>query len=393
MPNSVNSPMITVIGLGFVGEPLLRSIHNAGFNVSGVDISIPKIEKLSNDSSLSGVTFSDSLKDFSKSDVFIIALPTPVDDDGIPDLSIILNTASAIGDFISPDQMVIIESTYAPKTTRDEILPRLTKNLGGQELHLVYSPERINPGDDKWHVDNTPKLVAAEPKVAQERINSIYSKVFSQLIFVESFEIAETAKLLENIYRFVNINFINEFQQNCEAMGIDASKVIEAASSKPFGFQKFLPSLGIGGHCIPVAPLHFSDRLKKDGIENGFIKHGVEINHLHSSKVISKLENFLGKLSNLTFLVVGVTYKPGVPDIRHSSALNFIEQLRALGCQVYWHDPLVPLINDEKSSPLSTPSDIALICVDQPSTLVNELVASQKKVIDISRGLDIRQLK
>jgi len=384
---------VTVIGLGFVGFPLLKELNNAGHESVGIDISKEKIDSLTSQQELGDIAFATNLDVAKNSDVFVLALPTPIDSQNTPDLTSLSETCDFLGDFLQEHQLVIVESTYSVGTTRNLLLPLLGKKIGTQSVKLVYSPERINPGDPVWNLKNTPKLVAAEDDFSKLKMQEVYGEVFNELVFVESYEIAESAKLLENIYRYININFINEFQQNCEALGLDSSKVIAAASTKPFGFQAFLPSLGIGGHCIPIAPHHFMDSLNKHRVSNGFIDYGNEINQGHLFQVIEKIERDYLNLTGKRILVAGVTYKPGVPDTRESPAVGLINHLRERGVQVSWYDPLVSSLNGENRAPITTEADLALICVEQPDYVVAEISANFDMVLDISSGLDIRRLK
>lgn len=384
---------VAVVGVGFVGEPLLEALHLKGHEVMGIETQSQRIDYLISKSTLRGVKFSRELSSTENIDAFILALPTPLDAGNVPDLSALIEVCTLIGSMLSENQIVIVESTYAVGTTRNLLLPLLGKRIGISRVKLAYSPERINPGDLLWNFGNTAKLVAAESEQTKSSLIELYGNVFSNLVFVDSFEIAEAAKLLENIYRFININFINEFQQNCEALGLDSSKVISAASTKPFGFQAFLPSLGIGGHCIPIAPHHFMESLRMHGVSNGFIDYGNEINQRHLFQVIEKIERDYLNLTGKRILVAGVTYKPGVPDTRESPAVVLINHLRERGVQVSWYDPLVSSLNGENRAPITTEADLALICVEQPDHVVAEISANFDMVLDISSGLDIRRLK
>lgn len=384
---------ITVIGLGFVGYPLLKTLHKAGHTLVGIDISKEKIESFKSDPELNAIEFISRIELFSDADAFILALPTPLDEQNNPDLSAILSVCDKIGDVLNENQIVIIESTYPVRTTRNLILPKLGKNIGEKIVKLVYSPERINPGDPVWDLQNTPKLVAVEDEFSKRKIEELYGEVFQELVFVENYEIAEAAKLLENIYRYININFINEFQQNCDALGLEASKVIAAAGTKPFGFQSFLPSLGVGGHCIPIAPQHFISSLNENESSNGFINHGKKINQTHLMQVLKKIERDFIELNKKKVLVVGVTYKSGVADLRESPALRLIEILRKQENFVSWYDPLIEFFDSEKRVNLSEQSEVALICVNQSDQDLDKILQNNQIVLDISNGMEIRRLK
>ena len=383
---------VTVVGLGFVGKPLLEACVDAGYEVRGVDIDDHKLDEIVNSNLAAMVRVSNNLRDFTDSDVFVLALPTPIDPDRRSDLSQIRSICTLLATMLTETKLVVIESTYPPGTTRNIIIPLLKSDHKTNRVLVCYSPERLNPGDSDWNLSNTPKLYACEDPEAKKIAEEFYGKFIEQLIYVDNFEVAETAKLLENMYRYVNINFINEFQKNCESLGIDTLKVIEAASSKPFGFQKFLPSLGVGGHCIPIAPYHFLDTLKPVNTTNGFLEQGNLVNQSQASSVISKVEKHFS-LKDKNVLVVGITYKAGVPDVRESPVLGIIENLKLRGSKVKWFDFWVQECNGEKSVNLDDIYDFVLICVKQPDFIITEVVRKNDVVIDISNGLNFRRLK
>lgn len=383
---------VTVIGLGFVGKPLVEHCLQADYEVTGVDISRERIEELEKSEIGRKVKFSDNIDVFNDSDIYILALPTPIDAEGRSNLEAIHTTCRRLASFISTDQVVIIESTYPPGTTRNSVIPALKAGHKDKKIQICYSPERINPGDNQWNLANTPKLFSCIDNETRQKVQSFYGNFVNELIYVESFEVAETAKLLENMYRFVNINFINEFQRNCELMGINSLEVIEAASSKPFGFQKFLPSLGVGGHCIPIAPFHFLDTLKTLHSTNSFLEQGNYINQSQASSVITKIEKYF-PLRNKNVLIVGITYKFGVPDVRESPVIAVINDVKSRGANVKWFDTLVKEFNGEENGELDSAYDLVLICVKQPDPVISEVVRKNGIVIDISNGLEFRRLK
>ncbi len=386
---------VSVVGLGFVGRPIVEACLSSEFEVIGIDINPEKLETSLRDFQNLKFKATSNLEEVSHSQIIILALPTPINPDGSSDLSALEQVSSNISSFVDENTLIIIESTYAPYTTRNVIAPLLCakSGLNFENLLLAYSPERINPGDKYWNLRNTPKLLAGLNEKSLDMAKNFYSKFIDSLVMVDSLEIAETAKLLENIYRFVNISLVNEFQRNCEALGIEASKVIEAASSKPFGFQAFFPGIGIGGHCIPIAPIHFKGTLASHGASNGFIEYGIEINRQQILFIIEKIEREFFKLDDKRILVVGVTYKPAIPDIRESISIILINHLRKRGINVSWYDSLIDHFNGECNNSLEKGTDLALICIEQPNLILSNILEKCDTVLDISAGLEIKRLK
>jgi UDP-N-acetyl-D-glucosamine dehydrogenase len=267
------------------------------------------------------------------------------------------------GKNLKPGMLVIVESTISPGTTRQLLLPILikTSGLSEKEFHLAYSPERIDPLNKEWNIKNTPKLVAGLTDQAAKLAQEFYAKFIHQVVICPTLEVAETAKLLENSYRLVNISFINEVSIFCQKIGVDINEVVKAAATKPYGFMPFYPSVGVGGHCIPVDPIYLSYAAKSAGAASRFIDLADEINLSMPAYFTERAKQIIGELKEKKILVVGVSYKPNVADIRESPVISLVEQLRKSGAEVFWHDELVKSWNGQESTPISSDFDLAII--------------------------------
>jgi len=369
---------ITVVGQGYVGLPLAITAAESGFTVFGLDDNEQKISKLKN-----GESFIEDLSDqviqknidslryipttdeevIAKSQVVLICVPTPLSSDHKPDLSALIGATTTVGKNLKSGSLVIVESTIEPGTCRNILLPILLGEsglkLGGFEV--AYSPERIDPTNKEWGISNTPKLVAGLTDDAANRAGEFYKKFIEAITICSSLEIAETAKLLENSFRLVNISFINEIAIFCQKIGIDIDEVISAASTKPYGFMPFYPSVGVGGHCIPVDPIYLANAAKAVGAPSRFIELADKINQEMPGYFVGRAEEKLGGLKNKSVLVVGVSYKPNVSDTRESPVETLIVGLKQKGVQVSWHDDLVKEWNGEKSVALTDKYDLAIL--------------------------------
>jgi UDP-N-acetyl-D-glucosamine dehydrogenase len=368
---------IAVIGQGYVGLPLAIAISEAGIKVIGVDTNLALVNKLNSANSVIEDITSDILKkvlisgiylatnkysDIQNSSIIIICVPTPILS-GKPDLSFLLDSVRSVAKFLTEGTMIIIESTVEPETTRNIIVPILEteSRLEKSKFLVAFSPERIDPTNKKWNVKNTPKLVAGLTIAARDKAVEFYSQFISTVIPCESLEVAETAKLLENSFRLVNISFINELSIFCQKLGIDVNDVIKAATTKPYGFMPFYPSIGVGGHCIPVDPLYLANKARNIGAPTRFIDLADQINKEMPGYFVGRAEEKLGKLKGNKVLVIGVSYKPNVADVRESPVEALITGLKQKGAQVSWHDDLVKEWNGEKSVTLSSDFDLAII--------------------------------
>jgi len=357
------SAVVGVIGLGYVGLPLLHAFHAAGFRVLGFDVDPKKIQALRRGENylkhlgpemvkemLSAGRF-DVTDDFSRlaePDAIISCVPTPLGTHLEPDLSYVEKTAQDIAKTLRKGQLVVLESTTYPRTTREIMLPKFeARGLKcGTDFFLAYSPEREDPGRKDFNTQTIPKLVGGIDPASTEVATALYRKAVKQVIPVSSAEVAESAKLLENIYRAVNIALVNEMKMVLTAMGIDVWEVINAASSKPFGYQPFYPGPGLGGHCIPIDPFYLTWKAREVGMPTRFIELAGEINRHMPDYVVRRLAlalNDRGKaLKGSKILVLGLAYKPDVDDVRESPSFELIEKLEQLGAHVDYHDPHVP---------------------------------------------------
>ena len=369
---------VVVIGQGYVGLPLAIYAARANYLVIGLDIDIQKIDKLNSGQSTTDDIKSTEVKsivqsknyrasnnflEVSNAEIVLICVPTPLDINNKPDLNLLRAATKSVGQNLSKETLVIIESTVAPGTTRDIIVPLLEKesNLSSNDFLIAFSPERIDPRNKTWNIKNTPKLVAGLTDDACNKAIDFYSKFIDKVTKCESIEIAETAKLLENSFRLVNISFINELSIFCQKLGIDVIDVIDAASTKPYGFMPFYPSIGVGGHCIPVDPIYLANKAREIGAPTRFIDLADQINREMPEYFVGRAEEKLGGLKGKKILVVGVSYKPNVSDVRETPAEALIVGLKKEGAQVYWHDDLVKEWNGEKTVALSNQYDLAIM--------------------------------
>jgi UDP-N-acetyl-D-glucosamine dehydrogenase len=369
---------ISVIGQGYVGLPLSISAANAGFEVTGIDINSEKISQINErkspveditDSEINLAIISGNYK--ASSDTYIhpyteiicICVPTPLGKNHQPDLEILKSASQNVGKNLKAGMLVIIESTIQPGTTRNVVVPILEKESGlsRDQFLVAYSPERIDPMNKKFTIKNTPKLVAGLTSEAAVRAKAFYSKFIDQVDICDSLEVAETAKLLENSFRLVNISFINELAMFCQKIGIDVNDVIKAASTKPYGFMPFYPSVGVGGHCIPVDPLYLAEAAREAGAPSRFIELADEINLGMPTYFVGRASEMLGGLKDKKVLVIGVAYKPNVADIRETPVEALISGLKKSGAVVRWHDDLVKSWNDESSVALGSGFDLAIL--------------------------------
>ena len=377
--NSQNklSTTISVIGLGYVGLPLAISAAQSGYAVYGIDIDQVKVDLIKSGKSpvedisdseiqnaISGkLKVGSEFSPISDSSIVIICVPTPLDVDRKPDLSLIDAAVKSFAKHLSMSTLVILESTVQPGTTRDYLVSLISKYsaLTPSDFNVAYSPERIDPANRKWNLKNTPKIVAGLNPIATKQTKDFYSKFVDNIVECESPEVAELAKLLENTFRYINISFINELSMFCRSFGVDVNQVIAAASTKPYGFMPFYPSIGVGGHCIPVDPLYLSDKARTIGVQSRFIDLADEINTQMPNYFLKVAKEKIGGLQGKKVLVIGVSYKPNVADVRETPVEALIFGLRKQGAHVFWHDDLVMEWNDEKSSPLDQGYDLAIL--------------------------------
>jgi UDP-N-acetyl-D-glucosamine dehydrogenase len=274
-----------------------------------------------------------------------------------------VNATTAVGKYLKKGSLVIIESTVATGTTREVLVPILIKESGlsSKDILVAFSPERIDPLNQEWNIVNTPKIVAGLTNEACELAFGFYSKFIEKVVRCDSLEVAETAKLLENAFRFINISFINEISVYCSKFGIEINDVIQAAATKPYGFLPFYPSIGIGGHCIPVDPVYLSKKAQEVGAPLKFIELAQRVNLELPDLFVKKAEKLLDGLNGKRILIIGVSYKSNIADTRESPVKPLLGKLRERNAKVFWHDDLVKEWNDEKSVPITSDYDLAII--------------------------------
>ncbi len=405
---------IGVIGLGYVGLPLVELFAGAGFTVVGFDIDPRKVEQLQAGQSYIGHIRSERIAalqhggrfaattDFDRlADVaaILICVPTPLGEYREPDLSAVVNTGRAIADRLQSGQLVVLESTTYPGTTRDVLRPVLESSglTAGRDFFLAYSPEREDPGRPEHSAGKIPKVVGGYDDLSTRLAIALYSAVVPQVVPVSSCEVAEACKILENTYRAVNIALVNELKLVYERMGINVWEVIEAAKTKPFGFQAFYPGPGLGGHCIPIDPFYLTWAARRFGVNTRFIELAGEINTSMPAHVVARVADALNErrkpLKGSRVLVLGAAYKKDVDDPRESPAFELLERLQAAGSVVSYHDPHIPTLPRMRHHEIQLDSvalspetlaeqDCVLICTDHSTYDWLWIVAHSSLVVD-----------
>jgi len=412
--------VIGVVGLGYVGMPLALAYAEKGFRVLGFDIDPKKIEALDRGkcyiSHLDAARVGQAMKskrlvattDFSrlgKADALIICVPTPLTPQRDPDMSYIVNTTKQIQASLRAGQLIVLESTTYPGTT-EELVRGMLEETGlrcGRDFYLAFSPEREDPGNAQFFTTNIPKIVGGVDQDSGDLAQALYDQVIHQTIRASNARTAEAAKLTENIFRAVNIALVNELKVVYERMGIDIWEVLDAASTKPFGFMRFNPGPGWGGHCIPLDPFYLSWKARACGVDTKFIELAGEINRRMPEYVVQRLQQALNErgksIKGSKLLILGLAYKKDIGDVRESPAYQIIPRLIDMGAQIAYHDPFVPAILPSrnwpkplalKSQPLTSKAiaswDAVLIITDHTS-VDYELIAKHAKLIIDSRGV------
>jgi UDP-N-acetyl-D-glucosamine dehydrogenase len=409
-----------VLGLGYVGLPLAVEMARAGFRVLGYDVSEEVVARLNDGVSHIGDVPSHALREIlnagrfeatveagrlGEADALIICVPTPLGKTRDPDVSYVVTATESVAATLRTGQLVILESTTYPGTTRELMLPVLqaTGLTAGDDFFLCFSPERVDPGNERWLIRNTPKVIGGITPRCLEHGVALYRSVMQTVVPVSSTETAELTKLLENTFRAVNIALVNELAQACDRLEVDVFEVIEAAATKPFGFMKFTPGPGIGGHCIPLDPHYLAWKMKTLNYRTRMIELAGEVNSEMPRYVVEKVRDALNDRGRAVrgshVLVLGVAYKRNVDDIRESPALDVIRMLEEKGATVSYHDPFVPefaeLDVERRSEPLTTELlqrvDCVLIATDHDGVDYRMLVGLPVPVVDTRnamRGLE-----
>nr|WP_146515165.1 nucleotide sugar dehydrogenase [Rubripirellula amarantea] len=407
---------MAVIGLGYVGLPLALAYARDGITTIGFDIDQAKTDAINAGRSyIKHIDAGDIAKqiksghfkattDFSRltqADAIILCVPTPLDHHFEPDLSYVISTIEAVIPHLKAGQTISLESTTYPGTTEEELVSRI-EAAGfkvGQDIFVVYSPEREDPGNPEYAATNIPKVVGGHTPACLEAGKSLYGSVFDQVVPVSSTQVAELTKLLENIYRSVNIGLVNELKVVADAMGIDIWEVIAAASTKPFGFKAFYPGPGLGGHCIPIDPFYLTWKAREFGVHTRFIELAGEINRKMPAHIVQRCSEALNRgkksVNGSKVLLIGLAYKPNVDDDRESPSYELMNRLTAMGANVAYHDPYVPVIRPsrEHSHWAGTPSvnwdqatissyDLVLISTWHACLNVNELGKWSQFIVD-----------
>src|SRR6478672_889009 len=396
---------VGIVGLGYVGLPLAVAFAEAGCEVVGVDTDPRRIERLRRSESdiedvpsaeLRGIadrfTASDDYRNLSRCEAVVICVPTPLANHREPDLSYLVDAATQLSRVLQEGRLVVLESTTYPGTTRERLLPILEESglAAGREFNLAYSPERIDPGRTDHTVRTTPKVVGGLPDECRRRATELYGLICDEVVEVSSPEVAELTKLLENIFRSVNIALVNELAQLCDRMDIDVWEVVDAAGTKPFGFMRFDPGPGMGGHCLPIDPFYLAFKAREYDFYTEFIELAGKVNENMPYFCIGKIARALNAnekaLKGSKVQILGVAYKSDIDDTRESPALKMIELLQEAGADVSYHDPFVPELPEQglTSAPLEPgASDCVVIVTAHSGIDYDDLVAQAPLVVDL----------
>jgi UDP-N-acetyl-D-glucosamine dehydrogenase len=401
---------IGIIGLGYVGLPLAVAFAENGDEVVGLDVDSRKVEALN-----AGTSYIEDVPDsvlaplgerlrattryadLAACEAVIICVPTPLTDSREPDLTYLIDSAEQLATVVQAGQLVVLESTTYPGTTRERLQPILEESglKVGTDLHLAFSPERIDPGRTDYTVRTTPKLVGGITPECTERARDLYARICDNVVVLSAPEAAELSKLLENIFRSVNIALVNELAQLCDRLGIDIWEVIDAASTKPFGFMRFEPGPGMGGHCLPVDPFYLAYKARQHDFYPEFIELAGKVNQAQPWFCVERIERALNQagkpVNGSRILILGVSYKAGIGDIRESPALKIIGRLQDLGGDVVYHDPFVPELRGHGLSSVDLDeglanADVAAIVTPHPEVDYEAIVATAPLVVDF-RGV------
>ncbi len=402
---------VAIVGAGYVGVPLARTFADAGTAVLLVDVDEARVAQLNAGESyiedvptdvlrplvesgrVAATTDYDALREV---DAILVALPTPLSRQREPDLRILVSAAEQIATRLRPGHLVVLESTTYPGTTREQVQPILERGSGlsaGKDFHLAFSPERVDPGREDWTTKTVTKVVGGIDEGSTEAAAALYASAIDTVHPVSSPEAAELTKLLENIFRSVNIALVNELAQLCDRMGIDVWEVVEAAATKPFGFMSFKPGPGLGGHCIPIDPFYLTWKAREFGFSTEFIELAGKVNEsmpYFCRSLVSQALNHARQrsLKGSKILVIGVAYKPGISDTRESPAVKLIGLLANAGADVHYHDPHVPSFSENGLSMSSVPLepgsyDCVVVVTNHPEIDYEQLIEDSVLLVDL----------
>jgi len=398
---------VVIVGQGYVGLPLAMAICAAGHEVIGFDLNTKIVTDLN--SGISHIEDTDSTvlsewissgkyrassapSDFAQSEIAIIAVPTPLDENRLPDVSYVESASKILGENLATGALIINESTSYPGTLRNVIVPEVERYSPSGITHLfAISPERVDPGNQKWKIKNTPRLYAGLTPDAAKKAADFYSTFCDTIMELSTPEAAEAAKLFENTFRQVNIALVNEFSLICHKLGINVHEVLDGAATKPYGFMKFSPGIGVGGHCIPVDPTFLSFAANKAGADAKFIDLANEVNFEMPKKIIEEISSRRNEsIEKKKILVVGISYKSNIADVRESPTLRLIQELRSKGNEVFWHDPIVKSWNNEASSDLIEMLNVDFTIISILHDVIEKevIVNSKKDVYDLTGKIE-----
>lgn len=392
--------IITVVGQGYVGLPISVCAAEAGHKVFGYDIDQSKVarlklgisdspevskEKIIDLQLQNKLDFTSSINDCSESSVFVIAVPTPLNPKRKPDLRFLNSACELISQVVGSDSLIINESTSYIGTLRDLIKPTVDKLSGLIDLHYAVAPERIDPGNKVWTVKNTPRNIAGLTNMATKKAMNFYGSFCDSVNIVSSPEVAECAKLFENTFRQVNIALVNELSNVAYNLNFSAHEAVRAAATKPFGFMPFYPSIGVGGHCIPVDPSYLSFSAELAGVEAKFIDLANQVNTSRPKIIAGRVKDYLGgDIKDKQIQIAGISYKPNISDLRESPTLDLMRELISAGAKVSWHDPLVVEFEGYRSSDLNSDIDLGLIISPHSKIDFSIWKKANIKVLDLS---------
>jgi UDP-N-acetyl-D-glucosamine dehydrogenase len=414
-------PAVGIVGLGYVGLPLALGFTGEGIDVVGLDADARRVEQIRAGESyvedvdageLSGAVSSGRLvattnyDELTAAEAIVICVPTPLTENRQPDLGAVVDAATSLSRVLRRDQLVVLESTTYPGTTRERLVPLLEESglAAGRDFHVAYSPERVDPGRSDFTLRNTVKVLGGLTPACAERAKQLYEQVCDDVMVVSTPDAAELAKLLENIFRSVNIALVNELAVLCDRMGIDVWEVIDAAATKPFGFMRFDPGPGMGGHCLPVDPFYLAWRAREFDFYTEFIELAGKLNQSMPYFCVDKIERTLndhGKpVHGSRILLLGVAYKPGVGDLRESPALKILKLLGERGAELSYHDAHVPILPEARleSVPLEQEleaADLVVIVTAHPELDYRHVASEARLVLDfrgVTRGIEASNL-
>ena len=376
---------IAVIGQGYVGFPLAQIAAKSGFKVIGYDNNPNVIHSINTNEA--NLELTDNMDLLANCDVYVIAVPTPLDNEGIPDLSYVIEASTTVSKYANSGSLVINESTSFPGTLREIIAPLIDKSAS--RILFAAAPERIDPLNKNWNLTNTTRVIGGLTKEATDKAVKLYSSFCADIFTVNTPEIAESAKLLENTFRQVNIAFINQFAQIMDRLKIPVQEVINAAATKPFGFMKFSPGLGVGGHCIPIDPIYLAEKAESVDAPTSLIRSADQINKSMPKYVLEKAKELLGgKISGKKVCIVGLSYKSDISDLRSSPSIALWDELTLAGAEIYYHDSFHTNFRGKNSTDfVNSRFDLVIVATRHSDLNTNQLFSSTELVLDCTGSI------